>query len=206
MEIEIEVKSYLSEKGYDELIGKYGSGKKSVQTDKYFDTKDSFFFKKGVFLRIRDNRYFDIKYNPDTLDLSHTQCNEYRFDSNLSSEDVHNVLDFLKGVGGSAPALSGGLSLDELISSLGLKELVTIEKYREVIYLSPDVECVVDNIKGLGTFIELEVSKKDNKPQLEKLYQTLGLSHIPIGYVELFLKNTNPSLYLQGRYVLDGDT
>ena len=77
-------------------------------TDIYLDTKDANLYKKGIFIRIRNENKLQIKFNP--LDVSnknkiskHEVCLEYSFDLPLLEEDI--------------------IKLNKVLTSLGLKQI-----------------------------------------------------------------------------------
>lgn len=71
-----------------------------------------------------------------------------------------------------------------IIEGLGFQEDLIIKKEREV-WLIGKLEIVLDRVEGLGTFLELEGSKKD----IEEVVKKLGLEkthRITVHYSQLF--------------------
>jgi predicted adenylyl cyclase CyaB len=60
-------------------------------------------------------------------------------------------------------------SLMKIFESLNFRELVTVEKTRNG-WIFEDVEIVIDNVKGLGFFIELEATTHFGDPKKGKEY------------------------------------
>jgi len=175
--------------------------KNFTQEDVYFDTSENDLFKKGAFIRVRDNTYCDIKYNADINDLKHVVCDEHRFDVPLGEKSVNEIRIFLeKVIDGYVP----NKKIESELDAVGLVPFVSITKNRTV-YLTQTVEIVIDDIEGLGSFIEIEARDDSNASAVMNLQKELDLEHIPIGYVELYLREYNFDLYEKGKYVLEKD-
>lgn len=205
MNKEYEIKSKISDELRAKICSEFPAPHSSEQIDEYFDTANADLFQKGVFIRNRENRHLDIKYNPNLLDSSHTFCDEYRFNYDLSKSDSQSILDFLQGVGLQIDVEPISGNIHEVLSSYGLSSFVTIKKERQNIPIGSGVECVIDDIDDLGSFIEIEVNTESNLPLLDAWIRKFELKNIPIGYVELWLRKNNMALYLKGRYLLSED-
>lgn len=170
------------------------AGEKEVE-DIYYDTVDRTLFKNGIFVRIRDGSKFDIKYNPNLLDQRHVECQEYSYSFPLSQEHAQEIIAFLQ------PQVSIPLSYSAGV--VGLVEFVPIIKHRKT-YEGLGIEVAIDTVENLGTFLEIE-SKGETDRSIFNLQKSLGLTHIPIGYVELYLRHHDFPLYQKGRYLLEED-
>ena len=182
--------------------------------DIYFDTKDANLYKRGIFIRIRNGNKLQIKFNPsDVLNQNevsiHEICSEYSFELSLSKDDVdklNTIFLFLNLKQISTP------SIDELKKINSLIDSIIIDKERKV-FTNGKFLIVVDNVKELGTFIEIEakVEKNENinintiKNEMLKIIESLRVRKITTGYNELWWRKYNFEIYLQGRYLLEED-
>lgn len=198
--IEYEIKSYApSDNETHDLLGNFEKVKNIVQRDVYYDNDDRQLFKQGIYVRIRNENVFDIKYNPNFLDDSHLSCEEYSFDSNISGEYLNSVARFLcKQLAKKEVSPSNLLNL---FNQLDLSPFCVVEKDRST-YKGQGVYVNIDDVSELGHFIEIEVTD----PKLVNYYREFaaekGLKHIPTGYVELYLRKQDFDTYLKGRYLL----
>jgi hypothetical protein len=156
-------------------------------------------FEYGVFLRIRDSGKLDIKFNPDPEDIEHVVCQETRFSFPMGREEIEQLRGFLSQFGVSCEGRFG--SLDDYFRAVGLGEWVRIAKRRKL-YRREGVEFCVDDVDGLGRFVEIEVSD----PAAADFYMSWATSqrliNLAVGYVELYLRKHDWETYLRGRYVM----
>lgn len=77
-------------------------------------------------------------------------------------------------------------SLKKIFENLNFKELVCVDKTRST-WLFKDVEIAIDDVKGIGRFIELELKKEVNNPKegKEYLYQILKELNAEVGKEDL---------------------
>ena len=206
MNIEYEIKSEITDL-YAGKIVEGLEGKSKKQIDKYFDFKNNQLFIKGVFIRDRNGVDFEIKYNPNYLDSTHTVCNEYKYSKNLDEKEINEIISFLSQF---SPDLGNihlsSCSIYDLFKEVGLINYVTISKDR-ISYEtnSKGVEISLDKVDNLGEFIELESISNLGKDEIIAIQDKFNLLNLPIGYVELYLRKHNKELYLKGRYLLDND-
>lgn len=211
--IEIELKyQVLDEYQIQEFLKKLAFIKKERIVDIYLDTKDGNLYKKGVFIRTRNNKTLDFKYNlEDFRDLRkmsiHEQCDEYSFPLPLTN-------DFLKVINQNCGIL--GLveisrpDLEELKLKNNLTESVIIDKIRQK-FKDREFEYSFDDVKELGKFLEIEVKSQEGenfekiKRKIREKVSNLKLKLITTGYNELYWRKHNYDLYLQGRYLLEED-
>ena len=80
----------------------------------------------------------------------------------------------------------------EMLKRLGFVEAGIVEKIREIYSLN-DVEISIDDVLGLGYFVELEIqgeNTEENRERLFSLGKELGLDeYMRESYLELILKN-----------------
>ncbi len=140
--IEIELKYKLKDK-ID--INKEIKSKKIVE-DIYYDTEDYQLLKKGNFLRVRNKKQLDFKLSAN--DLTHLYCKETNFE--LIEDNKDNIEKILKGLGIE-------LKLENIADLFNkLKILAPIKKERISYQLEDNVVLVLDNVRDLGYFLEIE--------------------------------------------------
>ncbi len=174
--------------------------------DIYYDTADYKLISTGNFLRNRNNNKVDFKLNIG--DLSHSYCKETRFDyksfcPNKSLEEI-----FAKIGASYNPDF---VDFDSFLKANKLSPLAIIDKDRKV-YQIDDLVISLDEVKGLGKFMEIEKDLPDdavfdkNIVRQEMLNKLASKHLLPkfefvnIGYVELYLLEYNKVAYNKGLY------
>jgi adenylate cyclase class IV len=198
-----------------EEISSFTSSLKKLSTrriiDIYLDTPDIALLRKGVYMRIRDQKKLDIKFNrecmnnPD-LDLQ-AYCEEYTFALPLHEFDVDDFNSIVKTIGllPITKADFDGFQEENLLAPHR-----TVDKVRTS-YAHGPFTIVIDAVANLGNFLEIEylaqtVDSVDTiKAQMEELLLPLSLKPLQTGYDSLMLRKHNFKQYLQGRFVLDED-
>jgi len=165
------------------------------QCDTYYDTPNHVLFLNAVFLRKRDDKVIDIKYNFDKSDISHLFCNEDRFNFPLSKESNNSLSTFL-----SQLIQCRGESGDAF-KRYQLDEFVVINKCREI-YRGDDVEVSFDIVDNLGKYVEIEARTEKGIDYINNLLIKENIQRIKTGYVELYLKQYNYELYQKGKYLV----
>lgn len=174
--------------------------------DYYYDTNDYKLISTGNFLRNRNNNKIDFKLN--TGDLSHTFCNETRFNFEgfSHSEDLKNILQNI-GVDYN-PNFN---NFEEFLNANNLSQLAVIDKHRRS-YKYGDLTICLDDAKNIGKFMEVELDLPDGtnfdkdqvKANMIARLKDAGIlkeyKDVKIGYVELYLKKHNPYAYNLGLY------
>ncbi len=171
----------------------------SRTVDAYYDAPGRDLFMHGIFLRIRDNRKLEIKFNPNLTDLQHAVCDEYVFAWPVTTDDELRIRQFLGAYIPLGPSTSGNPLLD-----LGIQPFVTIKKLRKT-YKADGVTICVDDVEGLGLFVEIEAVDSRGALAVAKHCKMAGLNNLAVGYVELHLRKTDFELYMKGRYLLQTD-
>lgn len=204
--IEYELKAWApSDDRLKELLtGFHKAGAEKNQEDVYFDNPQRELFKRGIFIRIRNKTIFDIKFNPNINDSSHLDCEETSFELPFSSAGVSSLRNFFGQVGIQDDGSANEGDAKTVLQSFGLSVFVTIAKRREV-YTQPGVEFCVDEVTGLGKFIEIEAVDRELSNKYQQWASNEGIKPIPVGYVELYLRKHDNSTYMQGRYLLEED-
>lgn len=180
--------------------------------DIYLDTKNEGLYKKGIFIRIRDNKKLDFKFNlADFQDQDriseHEHCDEFSFSlplSNDSMEPVNKICRTLNLREITRP------SLEELKAKNNFIDSIKIDKTRRK-FTDGKFEVSFDDVKGLGKFIEIEflASERDDleeiKKEMREKLDGLKLKKITTGYNEVYWRKYDFNLYLQGRYLFEED-
>lgn len=211
--IEIELKyQVLDEAQIQEFLKKLAFTSKERIVDIYLDTKDGNLYKKGVFVRDRNNKTLDFKYNlEDFRNLGgvsmHEQCNEDSFLLPLTN-------DSLKAINQNCRILGlieiSKANLEELKLKNNLIESVIIDKIRQK-FKDREFEYSFDDVKDLGKFLEIEAEGQEGenferiKQRIREKVNNLDLKLITTGYNELYWRKYNYDLYRQGRYFLEED-
>lgn len=194
--VEFEIKAALDDAGLAELTRGYPFGPGVPNADEYFDTPDFALFRQGAFVRVRDGRQLEIKFNPDRADASHTSCLERCYPVPPSPAQAREILAVLAELAPSAAVLGPDARPVRA-------PYVVVRKVRRA-YLGDDLAVFVDEVAGLGRFVEVEArgAAADAVMAWADRYR---LAHIPVGYVELVLRTENFDLYRRGRYLLPDD-
>lgn len=211
--IEVELKfQVLDDAQIDKFLGSFQFIDKKRIVDIYLDTREGDLYKKGIFVRIRDNKKLDFKVNladfqaQDRLSW-HEHCNEFSFAlpiSETSVDPINKISQTLTMKKISNP------DLEEFKSKNNLTDSMVIDKFRQR-YSDGRFEYSFDDVKGLGKFIEIEqmASLEDNlekiKDEMREKLRDLNLKLITTGYNEVYWRKYNFNLYLQGRYLLEED-
>lgn len=211
--IEIEFKfQVLDRDQIDNFLSNLRFIDKKRTVDVYLDTKDGDLYKKGIFIRIRDNKNLEFKFNLEdfkNLEMisNHDHCDEYSFPlplTNRSLDAINQICNILGLRVIKPPTLKEFKTLNNFV------ELMIISKIRKK-YEDEKFEYSLDDVKGLGLFLEIE-ARTSNGDDLEKIkdkmrenIRNLRLKLITTGYGELYWREHNFDLYKQGRYFLEED-
>jgi adenylate cyclase class IV len=175
--------------------------------DVYLDTENADLYKKGFFIRIRDNRTLDFKYNLEDLENKHEHCEEHSFSLPLTTSSlgsINKVCNALGLLGITKP------DLEELKSKNNFLDSMVIDKVRER-YEDENFGFCFDDVKGMGKFLEVETHADSDKgleeikDRMRERIKNLKLKLITTGYNELYWRKHNPEFYKQGKYHLEED-
>ncbi len=212
--IEVEHRYSVSDKqNLEEFLKKQKFVSLKTQTDIYLDTPSADLYQKGVYVRLRNNRKLDVKFNEeDFLQNSRTEkrthCSEYTFAIPLIEEDQERLNDLLTFLG---LAKVERADLKDLMNRNNLIESVVIEKNRKT-YKGGKFTLCWDDVRGLGDFLEIEflASRKDNLDSINKemkgyIPEEIGLQELSTGYVDLTWRQRDFKVYRSGKYPLKED-
>lgn len=180
--------------------------------DIYLDTETADLFKRGIFVRIRNGKTLDFKFNPEQFDTKpgegiHEQCMEYNFSLPLQKNDLPKLNEVLGTLG--LPKIVQA-DLESLKKQNQWIDSQVFNKTRKKFVQSPFEYCL-DEVENFGTFLEIEATTQDQeeaerlKEQIRKDAQKLDLQLITTGYNELWWKKYKPEIYWQGKFLLEED-
>lgn len=180
--------------------------------DVYLDTKQADLFKRGIFIRVRNQQKLDFKFNAAHFEHHgrnnvHDHCDEYSFTLPLTKNmvpKINQVCRLLDLQEIKMPEIKDLKEKNQLMDSM------VIDKKRQV-YRDELFEYSFDQVKGLGTYLEIENldPKVESVEKMTRLMlarlESLKLKHVNVGYNELFWRKHDPVIYRQGLYLLAED-
>lgn len=180
--IEIEIRIRLDEQKMEQVRKKLGEiaefVKSSSQKDEYFTPAHRNFIAPkfpSEWLSVRSRNGKTIlnykHFYPENVEIT-THCNE--FETEISDEN----------------------SLQKILESLDFRPLMVIEKERDYYTYGDEFEIVLDNVKDLGFFVEIEALKdfgghEQTKKRLMEFAAKIGIDATnmdPRGYIEMLLR------------------
>ena len=139
------------------------------EIDTYYSRSDVDFIQTVECLRIRQRDSFaEVTYKPATTAATHTENNVIiKPETNLPIQP------------------EDATTAKQLLANLGMMQLVEVNKYRRSFQSSdfPQATVAIDEIKGAGTFVEVEVLSDDEASALmtiSELETKLGLNSMEI--------------------------
>lgn len=179
--------------------------------DVYLDNPSALLYQKGIFIRVRNGKKLDIKFNRACLespDLAiQDYCEEYNFALPLQEADLEKLNSLLVSLD-LQPVPTADFELLKSINNLGTHYFV--DKNRASYQCEAFTLCI-DTVADLGTYLEmeLEADSLDNlaatKQKMQHLLARLSLAPLKTGYGTLLLRKNNFKHYLLGRFILDED-
>jgi adenylate cyclase class IV len=217
--IEVELKFELAPGCFEQLQARFAA-MPAVQrvgqvdsTDIYYDTAHYDCLQRAIFIRIRNQRRVEIKFHEEA-DPNHTHSTERVFPLRAKPEQMQefNILcAHLLPLWHSAETIEQALQLN------GLEAFVPIEKQR-MVYTCQDMTLCLDCVGGLGNFLEIEVLCEDHEEHARAAEIEIVMAHlqqfiaelrlpaqepVPVGYVELWLRQHRPEVYRLGKYQIE---
>lgn len=179
--------------------------------DIYLDTTHADLIAQDIYIRIRDNKKIDIKFNracltDKSLELQ-PYCEEYSFALPMAQDQLqkfNHIITDLNLIPVTVPDFTLFKTANCLI------EHRTVDKIRTT-YTSNDLTIMIDQVKNLGMFLEIEVMAANTNSldtvtnRMRALLTPLHLKPLKTGYDSLILRKQNFSQYLRGRFVLEED-
>jgi len=173
-------------------------------SDTYYDTTALELLRQAVFVRIRNQRRLEFKFNEQAAAV-HIQSTERAFslEPERQQADAMNAL-FARFL----PQWHMVYSVEEAIDQNCLIELAYIENTR-MRYVADELTICVDQVEGLGDFLEIEASCEEGEDtsqlvaKVQSFVNGLDARRLQVGYVELWLQKHHPQAYQVGKYQED---
>jgi adenylate cyclase class 2 len=174
--IEVELKGYADEEIFEKVREKFKFMRKEMHEDIYFQHPCRDFSKTDEALRIRIKRFnghFEsfLTYKGPKVDNE----SKTRKEIEVVISDIDAYIDLLR--------------------SLGFRDVLTVIKIREKYYAEKGVTISLDEVEGLGKFIEIEKLVRDEKSiekevkKLKNILKSLGVKKFERkSYLELLLE------------------
>jgi adenylate cyclase class IV len=172
--------------------------------DCYYDTASWTLLRRAVFVRIRNQQRLEFKFN-EQAEKRHVQCTERSFSLEARSGQLEQMNELFATF---LPDWHNAPDVATAITRNGLIELARIDNQREI-YTQGPLELSIDMVAGLGDFLEMEIRCQESPAAeealatLQALASDLHAEHIPVGYVELWLREHNMAAYQAGKYHLE---
>lgn len=210
--IEIELRYKIVDQGQvSSFLTRARQLHKRHDIDVYLDTPGRTLWKQGIYIRIRNDKTLDIKFNRSCLQnptigrLDH--CEEHSFLLPLETSKMQALNELLASLNLKALPFA---DLNTFKSINSLETFYVIDKIRTS-YTYNAFTIVVDEVTGLGMFLEIELMTHNTddlervKNEMKHALAGLQLEPLKVGYGELIVRNNDFNAYLQGRFVLDED-
>jgi adenylate cyclase, class 2 len=204
--VEVELKFRILPTDWPKIREKLGSMQflgRSENDDRYYDTQGFDFLQQAVFVRVRNQRLLECKFN-ERADLAHVQCTERVFPLEPELHQAEHMNALFRHF---YPSWQHAMTVKEAIQKNNLRELACIKNTRKQ-YGSENLVACVDHVEGLGDYFELETQIEKGRDtscavaKLQGFVADLALERIPVGYVELWLRLHHAEAYQRGRYKL----
>ncbi len=179
--------------------------------DIYLDNPEAMLYQKGIFIRIRNNKKLDIKFNRATLenaDLAiQDYCEEHSFALPLQEEDKDRLNLLLVSLD-LKPVIVA--DLEHLKAVNNFADHYTVDKLRTS-YKHKAFTLCVDEVTDLGTFLEIELMANSIddlelvKLEMQQLIADLDVVPLRTGYCTLLMRKKHFECYLLGRFILEED-
>lgn len=210
--IEIELRYQVLDKHQlPTFLGQFEKLHQKHDVDVYLDNPEFQLYKRGIFIRLRNHKKLDFKFNRACLDNPDLEfqdyCEEHSFAIPLQEQDMEKINDLLISLL-LKPITRPDLDLLKSINNFGTHYIVN--KLRTS-YKHNSFTLCVDEVMDLGTFLEIELmansieNLKTVKIEMQQLLKGLSLEPVKIGYCSAIVRKQNFELYLLGRFLPEED-
>ena len=202
--IEVELKFELPPTSWPQLEERLATmhlTSRKRNSDTYYDTAGFDLLSQAVFVRVRNHMQLEFKFNEQAVP-AHIQSTERVFSlvpEPRQAEEMNALFSrFL-------PLWRPTATVKEALQQNGLVELAHIEN-RRVQYRHDDLVVCLDQVEGLGDFVEVETQCEegsDTHQAVAQLYcfaSGFAARQVRVGYVELWLQKHHPQAYQKGKY------
>lgn len=169
--------------------------------DTYYDTAGFDLLQQAVFVRIRNHAQLEFKFNEQAATV-HIQSTERVF--SLMPEP-HQAEEMNALFSRFLPQWRSADTVEEALHKNSLIELAHIEN-RRVQYAYDDLVICVDQVEGLGDFLEIEKQCEEGsdtsqaEARVHCFASDFATRQVRVGYVELWLQKHHPQAYQRGKY------
>jgi len=147
------------------------------QIDKYFVPKDKDFFKEKL-----TKEYLRVRYDKNKSHINYSYCYYDKNNNFLQTDEYESIVENPEDV-------------EEILRRIGMIHKITVDKLRKY-FEYKDFEITLDNIKGLGYFIEIEAkndfgSAEKTRDECYKVLSKLNVDYEKcpdIGYPDMVLR------------------
>jgi len=184
---------------------------KKHDIDIYLGNPGAILYQRGIFIRVRNGKKLDIKFNRACLDnpelAIQDYCEEHSFALPLQPSDLPKINDLLISLD-LKPIASADLGLLKSVNQLDTHYVV--DKVRTS-YKHEQFTVCVDEVADLGTFLEIELMASSLehiehvKRSMQQLISNLDLAPLKTGYGTLLIRKKDFKHYLLGRFILEED-
>jgi adenylate cyclase class IV len=170
-------------------------------SDTYYDTASFDLLSQAVFVRVRNHQHLEFKFNTEAAP-AHIQSTERIFSlmPDLCRTEEMNAL-FSRFL----PRWRFADTVEEALHQNSLIVLAHIEN-RRAQYAYENLVICVDEVEGLGEFVEIEMQCEDGSDTRHAVARVQDFAvgfdapQVCVGYVELWLQKHHPRAYQMGKY------
>lgn len=210
--IEIELRYEVLDKNQlPQFLAGFTKLQSNRDIDTYFDTADARLYQRGIFIRNRNDKKLDFKFNRACLADPNLPiqdyCEEHSFELPLKSKDLPNINELLMSLC-LTPMQEACLENLKQCNRFGIHYVV--DKIRTS-FAYNFFTIGIDEVADLGIFLEIELmaSSIDRlaqvKQEMQSVLKNISLKPLHTGYGTLLLRKKDFNHYLLGRFVLEED-
>jgi len=202
--IEVELKFELlptSQPLLEEKLATMQFHRSLENSDIYYDTANFDLLSQAVFVRVRNRLHLEFKFN-EQAETAHIQSTERVFSLLPEPRQVQEMNSLFSRF---LPQWQFAATVKEAIRQNDLIELARIENCRTQ-YRYENLEISVDQVEGLGEFLEIEAQCEEQSDTRQAIAQVQDFAadfaarQVRVGYVELWLQKHHPRIYQIGKY------